>query len=1069
MLEPLSIATGVVALLKSTWTVGAELKKFHDGVSTIDKTLHDIGHDVDGLASVLKSMRDTFETITAVNGTGDLAAHWTNVAKAIEHGNGIIRELGEELQKIGKTPRFLDSSRKQLRLNLAEDKLAVLGGRVQSLRETLQLSLQVITVTQQASHEGALIELCQEIRRLAEKINGTIEKQQAVVQSQEDEAQVRAMMDLRECVRSAASVVSSASSGIVSLRDNRHGTSVMSDFGDCFPTERNVAIKRWMETHSVQDYEQGQSTQRPQSAYQATSSISELTDGSDSEVDLEDESTTLLLEDGQQKLADGEWADAERVLQKCSLRLSNVAREQQGGYAMKQHSKHAEVLQCLLSIYIQQERWTEAHTTLSERLKVHERMGSKKDVNYFRDVAALARTLQQRKESVQALLHARRALRGFKKLQASYDIRSCLKLLIELCRTRGVDDDEEVYILMLSRIAVDVPRPDEDVSSEIATQRQSYGSSTTQTQLLNQGDIDGSIGENASYPFQELIKASKDKSQHEERSFSVLEKKYEGSNDVLPHEVRTNTTTHSMGGKFREDLFAEGEAGAQVQAPYLSGSEELHEAYTEGSIDDNSVSEGQTGTSEAPVAYSCSHDVIDAGNLGHEDVLPCAEKCFDAPTISEHQEFNDPDHVERADFDHTTTMNPEEFSSCAVIANDGTSPVDNPDDLYDADDWALSAPAAIAGINLRQQPEGNHRVGCIAKEGELPPGLSVSHGTGSDLTRHNGTASRSSSKISHDSEQFRTSIQHDASSGQYAENQQSLDDQEVFSEAQTEVTPAAITSSDIEIAASSQKSFSLDRYVATDNGVNLRVSSTDQTPSGLKNDYSGNIDNTGMQDMLLESPKSERYFPESPSTPYKFLPSTPPSTVSNTVASKASLATSDTNSIAYTNDTVLSDLQDNEPESHDGSRRRVDTAVDPFTEPDSLYNVLFKTSQGLRADVEKDALTHKRSWTQEAAEYELLLTGQKPATSSFDLQESIESRGLSHSTSALDVEETQTRSNTNRPSSTPPTTPDCSNSNTHWDKDSHNKKEQNSQKKATRAANIALIGDGLCGKTSLMQ
>jgi hypothetical protein len=167
-------------LFKTTWTVGTELKNFHSGVSAINKTLKDLENDVDRLAGVLVSTRDTFETVMAENGTDNLAAHWKNVAKAIDDGDGIIRELGDELQEISKTMKFLDLSCKQLRLNLAEDKLADLGIRVHALRETFQLSLQVITVTNQVSQHGTLMDLCQEIRRPAKKINEMIETQHAL-------------------------------------------------------------------------------------------------------------------------------------------------------------------------------------------------------------------------------------------------------------------------------------------------------------------------------------------------------------------------------------------------------------------------------------------------------------------------------------------------------------------------------------------------------------------------------------------------------------------------------------------------------------------------------------------------------------------------------------------------------------------------------------------------------------------------------------------------------------------------------------------------------------------------
>jgi hypothetical protein len=464
MPEPLSITTAVVGLLKTSWTVGVELKKFRSGVAVIDKTLNDLGEDVDALATVLSSMRDTFESITAEHGTGNLGSHWTNVAKAIENGNGILRELGEEIQQISKQVKFMDRNRKQLRLTLAEDSLAGLRTRLHSLRETLQLSLQAISILNQVEHHETLENICQEIRRLALKINKTIDSQRAVVQSPQDEANIAELQDLRECVRSAASLVSSASTELLSQAgDENDRIIIMSDFGDCFPVEHNLAMSRWIEA--------------------SPSAIGVLSEddadsSSDSDVDLEDEITTALLEDGQGKLVAGQLQDAERVLKKCSLRLDNVTWEQRGRRAMKQFSKHIEVLQSLLLVYYRLRHWPQAQATLMQKLKVQERSDRKTDLPYFLDVVELAKILQLRGETTQAFLHARRALIGFKKLQSERDVETCLSLLINLCHTGNAGDDVEGYMLMLSRMRANAPCPstelilaatDEDLTPAVPT------------------------------------------------------------------------------------------------------------------------------------------------------------------------------------------------------------------------------------------------------------------------------------------------------------------------------------------------------------------------------------------------------------------------------------------------------------------------------------------------------------------------------------------------------------------------------------------------------------------------
>ena len=86
-------------------------------------------------------MRETFESITAEHGTGNVASHWTNIAQSIEDGKRIFGQLETEIRDINRTSTFLDAPRKQRRLNLAEEKITAFRVQIQSYRDGLQLSL----------------------------------------------------------------------------------------------------------------------------------------------------------------------------------------------------------------------------------------------------------------------------------------------------------------------------------------------------------------------------------------------------------------------------------------------------------------------------------------------------------------------------------------------------------------------------------------------------------------------------------------------------------------------------------------------------------------------------------------------------------------------------------------------------------------------------------------------------------------------------------------------------------------------------------------------------------------
>ena len=195
MPDPLSITTAVAGLLKASYEVGVELKKFKAGVTVVRTTIDRLIKDVEGLQLVLESMRDTFANVTAEFGTGNVASHWQNIAQALEDGNGILRQLQECVQEVNKTARLLDGPRKQLRLNLAADQIALYHQHIKSYRDTLQLSLQTIMLWNQVSYNKSserilptITDLQREVRQLAVSMNERIETLQEAVATKHQEA-----------------------------------------------------------------------------------------------------------------------------------------------------------------------------------------------------------------------------------------------------------------------------------------------------------------------------------------------------------------------------------------------------------------------------------------------------------------------------------------------------------------------------------------------------------------------------------------------------------------------------------------------------------------------------------------------------------------------------------------------------------------------------------------------------------------------------------------------------------------------------------------------------------------
>ena len=460
MPDPFSITTGVLTLLQVTVTVVNELKKLRDGASVVNQTISDLANHVDSLKIVLESMRDTFESLTALHGSGHIATLWDNVARSIEDGKRVLGQLESVIQEINIETSLLDEYRKQLRLDRAAERIAGFRMHVQSYRDGLHLSLQAIILWNQMSYQRTadevlpnLANLHNDVRRIASDLNGRIDTLHAMVSSQQDETQVNSMSNLRECVRAAASTISSATTIITSNLETAGDHPVAeSDFGDCFPAQHNLPMRRWMDSQTVAEYDDVAEQGIPPQSVAGVAVLDDLDGGSDSDAELESEMAQVLLENGKQKLSTGDTEGAEKMLRNCLGRLVTVEPTRR----RKQVFIHLDVVDQLYWICVEQQRWSAAQEMLLQRMAIRERFSGKEDLAFHFDVLSLARLMMKQKDTTGARLHARRALKGFKKLQHSEETKDCLKLLIELCEFDGNENDATAYAAMLQELKRDM-------------------------------------------------------------------------------------------------------------------------------------------------------------------------------------------------------------------------------------------------------------------------------------------------------------------------------------------------------------------------------------------------------------------------------------------------------------------------------------------------------------------------------------------------------------------------------------------------------------------------------------
>ncbi|KAF2159529.1 hypothetical protein M409DRAFT_30004 [Zasmidium cellare ATCC 36951] len=473
MPDPLSIVTGVAALLQSTWTVSVELKKFYDGVTVVKQSIQDLQQDVDGLSDVLGSMRTTFAVITAEQqtGTGHVASHWGNVSKAIVKGKDMLDQMVELVLDIGQTKKFLDGPRKQLRLNMAEERLTAFRGHIRSFQDTLQLSLATIILSNQEAYQKTnaqllpnLGQLSRDVRKIAHDLDA-IKASQNSTPSPQERIRAELLSSTRDCVQSAASIISSST---ITGQQDDDARSVVADsnYGDCFPAEQIPAIDRYMRSDTVHGFEEMTPRAAPQSVIDVPTWSDESEGSSESESDVEIDLVDSLLEEGKQEAAVGDFKAAKESFSNCLKRLPAVDSTRKHDVA-----KRLDVLSCLLDAYKTEQNWLEAQKVLTQRIELRKHLLRTDDADYAHDVYLLACVMHESHDRVEAQLHARRAWARFKRLKQENGVRRCLLLLIAISTADNNVGDVKAYTVTLKRMggnALDAPEtPNAGVESSL--------------------------------------------------------------------------------------------------------------------------------------------------------------------------------------------------------------------------------------------------------------------------------------------------------------------------------------------------------------------------------------------------------------------------------------------------------------------------------------------------------------------------------------------------------------------------------------------------------------------------
>ncbi|RYP90411.1 hypothetical protein DL770_003443 [Monosporascus sp. CRB-9-2] len=220
-MDPLTISTAVLAFLSISIKVCVGLKQLKNEAKDAGITINALVTDIGGLRHVLQSMEKTFQDVDddqVLKETGHIGSHWQNLNQCLNDGHAALTEFDEMLLELNKSVRVLDQARRQLRLQTAATRITQFRQQVQAYKDTLQLSLQTIilwnsvAVQRSTSNiEPNLEAIHQEIRRLATNIDVKIQSMQDLMIGSEVNRTGNTALKLRNCIHSAASVLSAAS------------------------------------------------------------------------------------------------------------------------------------------------------------------------------------------------------------------------------------------------------------------------------------------------------------------------------------------------------------------------------------------------------------------------------------------------------------------------------------------------------------------------------------------------------------------------------------------------------------------------------------------------------------------------------------------------------------------------------------------------------------------------------------------------------------------------------------------------------------------------------------------
>jgi hypothetical protein len=267
-----------------------------------------------------------------------------------------------------------------------------------------------------------------------------------------------ALNHLKSCLRSSASIVSSASTIAGRNNSTKVSTTNGSEFGDIFPPNPSDHTLDWIRNNQMTKLDDSSAQGYIFSEDELNRDVPPLPEtfieSEEDDAQLEIFSTLIELGRSKQKLND--FAAAENYLQDCIDRLDG-----EGDLALSKR-KLALKLEVLLELVIvlkKQQKWEKAEKALKDEIILLSRKQQTDDTDLMLATIDLAEVLLNKCDPAEALLYGRRAYTSFKKTADSKP-KECdrsLALLINACKATGQQNDVDIYTAIREKLHSNSP------------------------------------------------------------------------------------------------------------------------------------------------------------------------------------------------------------------------------------------------------------------------------------------------------------------------------------------------------------------------------------------------------------------------------------------------------------------------------------------------------------------------------------------------------------------------------------------------------------------------------------